>query len=162
MKMLKSIIGSLYCVLGWCFVILSSSFHMLLYYLGQNYSVTRLLSFPFNKCVRVQASGHWKRLYLGQNSSNAAHRGPMQRFTLWCFISHLFQHYFLVIFGHDGQKPLELRTEEDSDCNEWVEAIQQARYNTKTKHSWVFWEQNVSSHVTAFFCRKWKSLHWFF
>ncbi|XDV54816.1 hypothetical protein PO909_023021 [Leuciscus waleckii] len=39
------------------------------------------------------------------------------------------QHYFLVIFGHDGQKPLELRTEEDSDCNEWVEAIQQASYS---------------------------------
>ncbi|XP_051764237.1 ras-specific guanine nucleotide-releasing factor 2 isoform X1 [Ctenopharyngodon idella] len=39
------------------------------------------------------------------------------------------QHYFLVIFGHDGQKPLELRTEEDADCNEWVEAIQQASYS---------------------------------
>lgn len=37
------------------------------------------------------------------------------------------QHYFLVIFGHDGQKPLELRTEEELDCNEWVECIQQAR-----------------------------------
>ncbi|XP_035524252.1 ras-specific guanine nucleotide-releasing factor 2 [Morone saxatilis] len=39
------------------------------------------------------------------------------------------QHYFLVIFGHDGQKPLELRTEEESDCNEWVEFIQQASYS---------------------------------
>ncbi|XP_026153128.1 ras-specific guanine nucleotide-releasing factor 2 isoform X2 [Mastacembelus armatus] len=39
------------------------------------------------------------------------------------------QHYFLVIFGHDGQKPLELRTEEESDCNEWVECIQQASYS---------------------------------
>ncbi|KAM9455345.1 ras-specific guanine nucleotide-releasing factor 2 isoform 2-T2 [Clarias gariepinus] len=39
------------------------------------------------------------------------------------------QHYFLVIFGHDGQKSLELRTEEDTDCNEWVEAIQQASYS---------------------------------
>uniref|UniRef100_A0A7N8YM77 Ras protein-specific guanine nucleotide-releasing factor 2a n=1 Tax=Mastacembelus armatus TaxID=205130 RepID=A0A7N8YM77_9TELE len=38
-------------------------------------------------------------------------------------------HYFLVIFGHDGQKPLELRTEEESDCNEWVECIQQASYS---------------------------------
>ncbi|KAF0038941.1 hypothetical protein F2P81_009425 [Scophthalmus maximus] len=38
------------------------------------------------------------------------------------------QNYFLVIFGHDGQKPLELRTEEESDCNEWVECIQQASY----------------------------------
>ncbi|XP_076842576.1 ras-specific guanine nucleotide-releasing factor 2 isoform X3 [Brachyhypopomus gauderio] len=39
------------------------------------------------------------------------------------------QHYFLVVFGHDGQKPLELRTEEDMDCSEWVEAIQQASYS---------------------------------
>ncbi|KAM6986445.1 ras-specific guanine nucleotide-releasing factor 2 isoform 2-T2 [Aplochiton taeniatus] len=39
------------------------------------------------------------------------------------------QNYFLVIFGHDGQKPLELRTEEETDCNEWVECIQQASYS---------------------------------
>ncbi|XP_061589979.1 ras-specific guanine nucleotide-releasing factor 2 isoform X3 [Cololabis saira] len=39
------------------------------------------------------------------------------------------QHYFLVIFGHDGQKPLELRTEEELDCSEWVERIQQASYS---------------------------------
>uniref|UniRef100_A0A671TPK2 Ras protein specific guanine nucleotide releasing factor 2 n=1 Tax=Sparus aurata TaxID=8175 RepID=A0A671TPK2_SPAAU len=39
------------------------------------------------------------------------------------------EHYFLVIFGHDGQKPLELRTEEETDCNEWVEFIQQASYS---------------------------------
>ncbi|TNM92100.1 hypothetical protein fugu_019112 [Takifugu bimaculatus] len=39
------------------------------------------------------------------------------------------QHYFLIIFGHDGQKPLELRTEEEADCNEWVEYIQQASYS---------------------------------
>ncbi|XP_076020156.1 ras-specific guanine nucleotide-releasing factor 2-like isoform X3 [Genypterus blacodes] len=39
------------------------------------------------------------------------------------------QHYFLVIFGHDGQKPLELRTEEESDCNEWVDCIHQASYS---------------------------------
>ncbi|XP_029025002.1 ras-specific guanine nucleotide-releasing factor 2 isoform X4 [Betta splendens] len=39
------------------------------------------------------------------------------------------QYYFLVIFGHDGQKPLELRAEEESDCNEWVECIQQASYS---------------------------------
>uniref|UniRef100_A0A8C2IRL5 Ras protein-specific guanine nucleotide-releasing factor 2a n=1 Tax=Cyprinus carpio TaxID=7962 RepID=A0A8C2IRL5_CYPCA len=48
------------------------------------------------------------------------------------------QYYFLVIFGHDGQKPLELRTEEDADCNEWVEAIHQARYNKRqnTQRLW--------------------------
>ncbi|XP_072310385.1 ras-specific guanine nucleotide-releasing factor 2 isoform X1 [Eucyclogobius newberryi] len=39
------------------------------------------------------------------------------------------QHYFLIIFGHDGQKPLELRSEEESDSNEWVECIQQASYS---------------------------------
>uniref|UniRef100_A0A6Q2Y521 Uncharacterized protein n=1 Tax=Esox lucius TaxID=8010 RepID=A0A6Q2Y521_ESOLU len=39
------------------------------------------------------------------------------------------QHYFLVVFGHDGQKPLELRTEEEADCNKWVESIQQASYS---------------------------------
>uniref|UniRef100_A0AAY4EA42 Uncharacterized protein n=1 Tax=Denticeps clupeoides TaxID=299321 RepID=A0AAY4EA42_9TELE len=39
------------------------------------------------------------------------------------------QHYFLISFGHEGQKPLELRTEEDSNCDEWVEAIQQASYS---------------------------------
>ncbi|XP_058491097.1 ras-specific guanine nucleotide-releasing factor 2-like isoform X3 [Solea solea] len=39
------------------------------------------------------------------------------------------QHYFLIIFGHDGQKPLELRTEEEFECDEWVEAIQQASYS---------------------------------
>ncbi|XP_063745249.1 ras-specific guanine nucleotide-releasing factor 2 isoform X8 [Eleginops maclovinus] len=39
------------------------------------------------------------------------------------------QHYFLVVFGHDGQKPLELRTDEESDCNEWVESVQQASYS---------------------------------
>ncbi|KAF3849216.1 hypothetical protein F7725_015713 [Dissostichus mawsoni] len=38
-------------------------------------------------------------------------------------------HYFLVVFGHDGQKPLELRTEEESNCNEWVESVQQASYS---------------------------------
>ncbi|XP_030624168.1 ras-specific guanine nucleotide-releasing factor 2 [Chanos chanos] len=39
------------------------------------------------------------------------------------------QHYFLIVFGHDGQKPVELRTDDDLDCNEWVEAIQQASYS---------------------------------
>ncbi|MEQ2248187.1 Ras-specific guanine nucleotide-releasing factor 2, partial [Ilyodon furcidens] len=38
-------------------------------------------------------------------------------------------HYFLVIFGHEGQKPLDLRSEDESDCNEWVECIQQASYS---------------------------------
>ncbi|KAJ4926122.1 hypothetical protein JOQ06_008305 [Pogonophryne albipinna] len=44
-------------------------------------------------------------------------------------VSNNTQHYFLVVFGHDGQKPLELRTEEESECNEWVESVQQASYS---------------------------------
>ncbi|XP_072288743.1 ras-specific guanine nucleotide-releasing factor 2 isoform X3 [Eucyclogobius newberryi] len=39
------------------------------------------------------------------------------------------QHYFQIVFGHDGQKPLELRTEEENECDEWVDAIQQASYS---------------------------------
>uniref|UniRef100_A0AAY4C0D9 Ras protein-specific guanine nucleotide-releasing factor 2a n=1 Tax=Denticeps clupeoides TaxID=299321 RepID=A0AAY4C0D9_9TELE len=41
----------------------------------------------------------------------------------------LLQRYFLIVFGHDGQKPLELRAEEEAECDEWVEAIQQASYS---------------------------------
>ncbi|XP_075448463.1 ras-specific guanine nucleotide-releasing factor 2 isoform X2 [Ascaphus truei] len=39
------------------------------------------------------------------------------------------QHYFTVTFGHEGQKPLELRCEEEPDRDEWVEAIHQASYS---------------------------------
>uniref|UniRef100_A0AAV2MP24 Ras guanine nucleotide exchange factor n=1 Tax=Knipowitschia caucasica TaxID=637954 RepID=A0AAV2MP24_KNICA len=39
------------------------------------------------------------------------------------------QHYFQIVFGHEGQKPLELRTEEENECDEWVEVIQQASYS---------------------------------
>ncbi|KAM3847819.1 ras-specific guanine nucleotide-releasing factor 2 [Vipera latastei] len=39
------------------------------------------------------------------------------------------QYYFTVLFGHEGQKPLELRCEEEVDGEEWVEAIQQASYS---------------------------------
>uniref|UniRef100_A0A8D0GIX0 Ras protein specific guanine nucleotide releasing factor 2 n=1 Tax=Sphenodon punctatus TaxID=8508 RepID=A0A8D0GIX0_SPHPU len=39
------------------------------------------------------------------------------------------QHYFTVLFGHEGQKPLELRCEEEADGEEWVEAIHQASYS---------------------------------
>uniref|UniRef100_A0A4W3HN81 Ras protein-specific guanine nucleotide-releasing factor 2b n=1 Tax=Callorhinchus milii TaxID=7868 RepID=A0A4W3HN81_CALMI len=38
------------------------------------------------------------------------------------------QHYFTIIFGHEGQRPLELRIEEEGDCEAWVDAIQQASY----------------------------------
>ncbi|XP_041424543.1 ras-specific guanine nucleotide-releasing factor 2 isoform X2 [Xenopus laevis] len=39
------------------------------------------------------------------------------------------QHYFTVNFGHEGQKPLELRCEEEPERDEWVEAIHQASYS---------------------------------
>ncbi|XP_060091746.1 ras-specific guanine nucleotide-releasing factor 2 isoform X3 [Heteronotia binoei] len=39
------------------------------------------------------------------------------------------QMYFTVLFGHEGQKPLELRCEEEVDGEEWVEAIHQASYS---------------------------------
>ncbi|XP_069818942.1 ras-specific guanine nucleotide-releasing factor 2 isoform X3 [Dendropsophus ebraccatus] len=39
------------------------------------------------------------------------------------------QHYFTVTFGHEAQKPLELRCEEEADRDEWVEAIHQASYS---------------------------------
>ncbi|XP_065455201.1 ras-specific guanine nucleotide-releasing factor 2 isoform X6 [Chrysemys picta bellii] len=39
------------------------------------------------------------------------------------------QYFFTVVFGHEGQKPLELRCEEESDGDEWVEAIHQASYS---------------------------------
>uniref|UniRef100_A0A8C0FEK3 Ras protein specific guanine nucleotide releasing factor 2 n=1 Tax=Bubo bubo TaxID=30461 RepID=A0A8C0FEK3_BUBBB len=51
--------------------------------------------------------------------------------SLWTFIfscSNL-QHYFTVLFGHEGQKPLELRCEDEVDGDEWVEAIHQASYS---------------------------------
>uniref|UniRef100_A0A8C0XFB9 Ras-specific guanine nucleotide-releasing factor 2 n=1 Tax=Castor canadensis TaxID=51338 RepID=A0A8C0XFB9_CASCN len=37
-------------------------------------------------------------------------------------------YYFTVLFGHEGQKPLELRCEEEQDGKEWMEAIHQASY----------------------------------
>lgn len=38
------------------------------------------------------------------------------------------QYYFTVLFGHDSQKPLELRCEEEQAGKEWMEAIHQASY----------------------------------
>ncbi|XP_049504847.1 ras-specific guanine nucleotide-releasing factor 2 [Panthera uncia] len=42
------------------------------------------------------------------------------------------QYYFTVLFGHEGQKPLELRCEEEQDGKEWMEAIHQARYGLRS------------------------------
>lgn len=52
--------------------------------------------------------------------------------SLFFFSLHFslsLQYYFhIVLIGQNGQKPLELRTDEESECDEWVEAIGQARY----------------------------------
>uniref|UniRef100_A0A4X2LPY0 Ras protein specific guanine nucleotide releasing factor 2 n=1 Tax=Vombatus ursinus TaxID=29139 RepID=A0A4X2LPY0_VOMUR len=39
------------------------------------------------------------------------------------------QYYFTVLFGHEGQKPLELRCEEEHEGKEWMDAIHQASYS---------------------------------
>uniref|UniRef100_A0A8C5NHW9 Ras-specific guanine nucleotide-releasing factor 1-like n=1 Tax=Gouania willdenowi TaxID=441366 RepID=A0A8C5NHW9_GOUWI len=45
------------------------------------------------------------------------------------------QYYFTIMFNHDNQKALELRTEDVKDCDEWVAAITQASYrNLATEH----------------------------
>lgn len=67
-------------------------------------------------------------------------------FSFFCV--SLLQHYFLIVFGHDGQKPLELRTEEESECDEWVEAIQQARYTQHIDISYMFRTEQPTLHYT--------------
>ncbi|KAG2470422.1 RGRF1 factor, partial [Polypterus senegalus] len=45
------------------------------------------------------------------------------------------QYYFTISFNHDNQKPLELRTEDVKDSDEWVAAITHASYrNLATEH----------------------------
>ncbi|CAL8278331.1 unnamed protein product [Merluccius merluccius] len=56
-------------------------------------------------------------------------RGPAPKDSVKMFKNLTKHHYFLVVFGHDGQKPLELRAEEEADCIEWLECIQQASYS---------------------------------
>uniref|UniRef100_A0A8C3L1L6 Ras protein specific guanine nucleotide releasing factor 2 n=1 Tax=Chrysolophus pictus TaxID=9089 RepID=A0A8C3L1L6_CHRPC len=61
------------------------------------------------------------------------------KFFIWLFYLSVFkyffsshfhlQYYFTVLFGHEGQKPLELRCEDEGDGDEWVEAIHQASYS---------------------------------
>ncbi|KAK6322663.1 hypothetical protein J4Q44_G00074550 [Coregonus suidteri] len=55
------------------------------------------------------------------------------------------QHYFLVVFGHDGQKPLELRTEEESDCNNYSDIII---------------EREVLMQSTSTWSRSWRQRRW--
>ncbi|XP_060762962.1 ras-specific guanine nucleotide-releasing factor 2 [Neoarius graeffei] len=56
-------------------------------------------------------------------------RVPAPKVSTGCKETLDKQHYFLIVFGHDGQKPLELRAEEETECDEWVETIQQASYS---------------------------------
>ncbi|CAL8355832.1 unnamed protein product [Lota lota] len=45
------------------------------------------------------------------------------------------QYYFTVNFTHENQKPLELRTEDVKDCDEWVASISHASFrNLATEH----------------------------
>ncbi|XP_012689019.2 ras-specific guanine nucleotide-releasing factor 1 [Clupea harengus] len=45
------------------------------------------------------------------------------------------QYYFTIIFNHENQKALELRSEDVKDCDEWVAAITHASYrNLATEH----------------------------
>lgn len=51
----------------------------------------------------------------------------LEKINLTFCVCFSFQYYFTVLFGHEGQKPLELRCEEEQDGKEWMEAIHQAR-----------------------------------
>ncbi|KAK2491206.1 hypothetical protein MC885_016232 [Smutsia gigantea] len=51
------------------------------------------------------------------------------KLALWNSSTSFLQgYYFTVLFGHEGQKPLELRCEEEQDGKERMEAIHQASY----------------------------------
>uniref|UniRef100_A0A8C0XDX4 Ras-specific guanine nucleotide-releasing factor 2 n=1 Tax=Castor canadensis TaxID=51338 RepID=A0A8C0XDX4_CASCN len=52
----------------------------------------------------------------------------LEKINLTFCVCFSFQYYFTVLFGHEGQKPLELRCEEEQDGKEWMEAIHQASY----------------------------------
>ncbi|MEE6458707.1 hypothetical protein FKM82_000394 [Ascaphus truei] len=56
------------------------------------------------------------------------------------------QHYFTVTFGHEGQKPLELRCEEEPDRDEWVEAIHQASETIMFLHE--IFHQGLKARIT--------------
>ncbi|XP_075714550.1 ras-specific guanine nucleotide-releasing factor 1 isoform X2 [Rhinoderma darwinii] len=66
-------------------------------------------------CFESESSGRPCALYLLEGCS--CERGDRQS----CFI---------INFNHENQKPLELRTEDSSDCDEWVNAISRASYKT--------------------------------
>eukprot|EP00062_Callorhinchus_milii_P002138 gi/632939129/ref/XP_007907812.1/ PREDICTED: ras-specific guanine nucleotide-releasing factor 1 [Callorhinchus milii] len=59
----------------------------------------------------------------------------MSRSRVYAAVNASFLYYFTINFGHDGQKVLELRTEDVKDCEEWMTAITHASYrNLATEH----------------------------
>ncbi|XP_072258616.1 ras-specific guanine nucleotide-releasing factor 1 isoform X2 [Pyxicephalus adspersus] len=71
-------------------------------------------------CFESESSGRPCALYLleGCSCERGAKGGPDR------------QHCFIINFNHENQKPLELRTEDSKDCDEWVTAISRASYKT--------------------------------
>ncbi|XP_040198127.1 ras-specific guanine nucleotide-releasing factor 1 isoform X2 [Rana temporaria] len=71
-------------------------------------------------CFESDSSGRPCALYLleGCTCERGAKGGPDRQF---CFI---------INFNHENQKPLELRTEDSKDCDEWISAISRASYKT--------------------------------
>ncbi|XP_040270306.1 ras-specific guanine nucleotide-releasing factor 1 [Bufo bufo] len=71
-------------------------------------------------CFESESSGRPCALYLleGCSCERGAKGGPDR------------QYCFIINFNHENQKPLELRTEDSNDCEEWVSAITRASYKT--------------------------------
>ncbi|KAM3927202.1 ras-specific guanine nucleotide-releasing factor 1 isoform 2-T2 [Leptodactylus fuscus] len=71
-------------------------------------------------CFESETSGRPCALYLleGCSCERGAKGGPER------------QYCFIINFNHENQKPLELRTEDSNDCDEWVNAISRASYKT--------------------------------
>ncbi|KAG8574851.1 hypothetical protein GDO81_009368 [Engystomops pustulosus] len=71
-------------------------------------------------CFESETSGRPCALYLleGCSCERGAKGGPDR------------QYCFIINFNHENQKPLELRTEDSTDCDEWVNAISRASYKT--------------------------------
>ncbi|XP_075431514.1 ras-specific guanine nucleotide-releasing factor 1 isoform X2 [Ascaphus truei] len=74
-------------------------------------------------CFESETSGRPCGLYLLEGSS--CERGPGGKAG-----APDKQYYFIINFNHENQKPLELRTEDPKDCDEWVTAITRASYKT--------------------------------
>ncbi|KAM4036796.1 ras-specific guanine nucleotide-releasing factor 1 isoform 2-T2 [Anomaloglossus baeobatrachus] len=71
-------------------------------------------------CFESESSGRPCALYLleGCSCERGAKGGPER------------QYCFIINFNHENQKPLELRTEDCNDCDEWINAISRASYKT--------------------------------